>query len=202
MAEHHTIAGLILAGGRGARMGADKPFVELKGETLIARAIARARPQADFLAISASGEPARFAPFGLPMIADAMPDYAGPLAGILSGFEWAERQRAGASWLASFACDAPFFPLNLVARLSAAARGADIALAEANGQHHPVFAVWRIDLKDDLDAALHAGVRKIDDFIARHRSTRVRFDDEQRDPFFNINTPDDLAEAARILESE
>jgi molybdopterin-guanine dinucleotide biosynthesis protein A len=194
---------VILAGGRALRMGGvDKAFLELGGKTLIERAIVRAAPQTAELVINANGDPARFAAFGWPVIEDRIGGFLGPLAGILSGFEWMRANRPNARWLASFACDCPFFPTDMVARLIAKAQreNALVALAASGDHHHPVFAVWSATLPVTSQSALRdQGLRKMDDFVAGFPSTRVVFPSEPVDPFFNINTPDDLVRAEALM---
>lgn len=196
------VAGIILAGGRGRRMaGSDKLAAPLAGRSLLARVVERAQPQVGRLAISANGDPARLAGHGLPLLADAIPDFAGPLAGVLAGMEWAATQ-PGCRWLATFPADAPFLPGNLVARLRAAAEaaGTDLALAMSGGRLHPVFGLWSPQLRDDLRRALiEEGLRKVDRWTARHRPAHVEFASDPVDPFFNVNSPADLAEAERLL---
>jgi len=182
--------------------GADKAFLALSGETLIARTVARARPQVGELLINANGDPARFAAFGVPVIADPIDGFLGPLAGILSGLEWMRANRADAKWLASFACDCPFFPLDMVERLIAKAESenAPVAVAASGGRHHPVFAVWRADLPVTAQSILNdQALRKMDDFVALFANVRVDFASSAIDPFFNINTPDDLTRAEALL---
>jgi len=195
--------GLILAGGQARRMGgADKAFLKLGGETLIERAIARARPQTGELIINANGDLARFAPLGCEMIPDRIGGFLGPLAGILSGFEWMRANRPNTRWLASFACDCPFFPTDMVERLTeqAQSRGVTIAIAASGERHHPVFAVWSASLPVTSESVLRGqGLRKMDDFVAGFPNARVVFPSASVDPFFNINTPDDLARAEKIL---
>jgi molybdenum cofactor guanylyltransferase len=195
--------GLILAGGQARRMGgADKALLVLGGMTLVERSVRRARAQLGEVLINANGDPARFGPLGCAVLPDRIGDFQGPLAGILAGLEWLRAHRPGARWLASFACDCPFFPPDLVARLIAAAESAHvpIALAASAGRHHPVFAVWRTDLNADSESILRDGIsRKMDDFIARFPSTRVEFETAAVDPFFNINTPDELARAEALI---
>lgn len=199
------VAGVLLAGGLGRRMGGggDKPLRRLGGRRLIDWSIERARAQTDRLVLNANGDPARFAEFGLPVVADAIPDYAGPLAGVLAGMEWAREQGAEWRWVASFATDAPFVPEDLVARLAAAVaeQGADIARAASGGRAHPVFAVWPVRLADDLRRAMiEEGLRKIDAWTARYRVADVEWPVEPLDPFFNVNRPEDLEAAERALD--
>ena len=189
--------GLILAGGRSRRMGgADKCFADLGGRPLIAHAIERAQHQVSALVIGAGGDPARFGAFELPVIADAIGDSAGPLAGILAGLEWAAEQGSGR--LATFAADVPFFPLDLVARLggeAAAIKGA-VAIAASGGRSHPVFGLWPVELAGDLRDYLESGGRRsVLVYLDGHDIAEVDFPAQPTDPFFNINTPDDLAAA-------
>ena len=182
--------------------GADKAFLKLGGETLIERAIARARPQVDELIINANGDLKRFDALGCEVIPDRIGGFLGPLAGILSGFEWMRTNRPQARWLASFACDCPFFPADLVERLTAEAQSRDvpIAIAASGERHHPVFAVWSASLPVTSESVLRGeSLRKMDDFVAGFPNVRVSFPSEPVDPFLNINTPDDLARAEEIL---
>jgi molybdopterin-guanine dinucleotide biosynthesis protein A len=191
--------GVILAGGQSRRMGGvDKALIPLGGTTLIERAIARASVQVADVIINANGDPKRFAHLGLPVVADPIGGFVGPIAGILAGFEWMRVNRPKARWLASFACDCPFFPMDMVERLTTKARseGAKVAVAESGSQHHPVFAVWSADIKaSPEDILVERGLRKMDDFITTFPNVRVRFDTDPIDPFVNINTPEDLAHA-------
>lgn len=181
--------------------GGDKCLRDLGGRTILARVIGRVEPQVAALALSANGDPARFAAYGLPVVADASEDYAGPLAGVLAGLDWAARTVPGATHVASFATDAPFLPADLVARLAAAlADGShDLACADSGGQAHPVFGLWPLALRDDLRRAMAEGMRKVDRWMARHRLAHVEFPRAAVDPFFNVNAPEDLAEALRLL---
>jgi molybdopterin-guanine dinucleotide biosynthesis protein A len=198
------LAALILAGGRSNRMGGgDKPLLDLVGRPMLAQIIDRLSPQADLIAINANGDPARFASFDLPIIPDATQDFDGPLAGILAGLEWAKHRRC--SHLLTIAGDTPFMPSNLAQRLTAAARGKLIGVAASAGRVHPTFAIWSVSLRTDLEKQLGAGMRRVVDFVARHPSIAVDFpiqdiDGESVDPFFNVNTPQQLAEARRLAQ--
>ncbi len=195
------IAGVLLAGGLSRRMGGgDKSLRVLAGETILERVIARARPQVAALVLNANGDPARFAAFGLPVVADSIPDFAGPLAGVLAGLDWAAVNVAGASHVASFATDAPFLPTDLVSRLAEAVEDGrhNLACAASNGRRHPVFGLWPLALREDLRAALRSGVRKVDQWTARHRLAAVEFAAEPWDPFFNANTPEDLIKGEQL----
>jgi molybdopterin-guanine dinucleotide biosynthesis protein A len=202
------ISGVILAGGRSRRMGGgDKCLQPLSGEYLISHVITRAHSQVDALAINANGDPGRFADFNLPVIADSVTGFAGPLAGVLAGLDWAAEAAPESMWLATFACDAPFFPDNLVIRLWAETEeaGANLACAQSHGRDHPVFGLWPLALRDALRQALvEDDIRKVDIFTARYELVQVEFPDLASprgpvDPFFNANRPEDLAEAERIL---
>ncbi|HEX6979923.1 MAG TPA: molybdenum cofactor guanylyltransferase MobA [Alphaproteobacteria bacterium] len=205
MAYPPNIAGVILAGGLSRRMGGgDKCLRPLGGRPILAHIIERVGPQVETLAINANGDPGRFSAFGLPVVADVVEGYAGPLAGILTGMEWVTRHAPHCSWVASFASDAPFVPRDLVARMFEAivGEGADLACAASGGQVHPVFGVWRVDLAPDLRRALiEEKIHKVDRWTSRYRLAVVEFAAEPFDPFFNANRPEDLAEAARLLEA-
>lgn len=197
------IAGVLLAGGLSRRMGGgDKSLRTLGGRSILERIVATVRPQVGPLVLNANGDPARFAAFGLPVAADVVEGFAGPLAGVLTGMEWARANAPGCRWLASFATDAPFIPGDLVARLVAAVEreGADLACARSDGQEHPVFGLWRVDLADDLRRAMvEEDMRKVDAWTARYRLAVADFAIDPVDPFFNTNRPDDLAEAERLM---
>ncbi len=200
---HGPVAGVLLAGGLSRRMGGgDKSLRMLGGRPILERVVQTVRPQVGPLLLNVNGDATRFAAFGLPVAPDVVEDYPGPLAGILTGLEWAAGQTPGARWLASFATDAPFLPGDLVARLVAAVEheGADMACARSNGQNHPVFALWPVALAGDLRRALvDDGVRAVQAWTARHRLAVVDFAVDPVDPFFNTNRPEDLEEAERLL---
>jgi molybdenum cofactor guanylyltransferase len=202
-----NVVGLLLAGGRSRRMGGgDKTLRLLGGRALLAHVIDRLRPQVAALVLNANGDPARFAGFDLPVVADGVPDFAGPLAGVLAGLDWTAAHRPEATHVASVATDAPFLPKDLVGRLVAALEeaGADLACAASGGRAHPVFGLWPVRLREDLRGALVAeGVRKVDLWTGRHRLVTVPFADRPVDPFFNANRPEDLdAAAARLAATD
>lgn len=205
MKAHHHVVGVLLAGGLARRMGGgDKCLQPLGGETMLARAIARARPQVDSLILNANGDPARFEGCGVPVVADVVEGYAGPLAGILTAMEWAHAHAPDHETIASFPTDAPFFPDDLVETMLEARRqaGALLACAASRGRTHPVFGIWPVGLRDDLRAALENGERKIDRWTEKFPIVTVEFAGVGIDPFFNVNTPDDLAEAESFLRQQ
>lgn len=202
MTDPNHVVGVLLAGGRSRRMGGgDKCLKVVAGRPLLAHAIARAAPQVERLVINANGDPTRFSSFGLAVVADGVSGFAGPLAGVLAGLDWAAAHASDCRHVATFATDAPFFPTDLVARLSeAVARGADLACAASGGRTHPVFGLWPLRLRDDLRHAMCAeDVRKVDVWTARHRLAEVAFDRADYDPFFNANRPEDIMRAEAIL---
>lgn len=196
------IAGVMLAGGMARRMGGrDKPLMTLAGKPLLDHVIARFEPQVDCLVINANGHADRFAQYGLPVVPDTVAGFAGPLAGVLAGMEWAREHRPDCMLVATVATDTPFFPKDLVARLREALEaGADIACARSGGRRHPVFGLWPTALANDLRASLvEDGVRKVDAWTAKYRVAEVEFYDVPYDPFFNANHPEDLHRAEGML---
>jgi molybdenum cofactor guanylyltransferase len=201
-AEAPAIPGVLLAGGLARRMGGgDKPMRQIGGRTILDRVIARLTPQCDGLLLNANGDPARFASFGLPVIADTIENFPGPLAGILAGLDWVAANRPEVPWMLSAAADCPFLPRDLVARLhrTRAQQGAQLAVAASGGQSHPVIGLWSVGLRGELRHALVVeDVRKIDRWTARYALATVNWPAEPLDPFFNANTVDDIAEAERL----
>ena len=195
--------GVLLAGGMARRMGGgDKCLQQLGGRSLLSYCINVATPQVGPLIINAAGDPARFKEFNLPVVADVIEGFAGPLAGVLSGLEWASKNAPDAQWVVTFPTDAPFFPDDLVVRLREAvdAAGADMACARSNARTHPVFALWPVRLAADLRRAMEdEDMRKIDLWTARYNIVHVDWPATPNDPFFNINRPEDLAQAEALL---
>jgi molybdenum cofactor guanylyltransferase/molybdopterin-guanine dinucleotide biosynthesis protein MobB len=195
-----AVTGVILAGGQSRRMGGgDKGLLDLLGKPMLAHVIERLAPQVGRLALNANGDPARFAAFALPVAADTVPDFAGPLAGVLAGMRWSEANAPAARWIATAAADAPLLPTDLVARCLRALedRPGAIALAQSAGALHPVIGLWPIALADDLESQLGAGVRKVLAWTDRHGTVAVPFPmvelgGKEIDPFFNANTPQEL----------
>jgi molybdopterin-guanine dinucleotide biosynthesis protein A len=191
--------GLELAGGLARRMGGgDKARITIGGVTILQRVLVCLTAQCARLVINANGDPARFADTRLPVVADSVPDFAGPLAGILAGLDWAATHAAECEWMASVPGDCPFLPPNLVARLHAArsAAATPLACARSGEWRHPVVGLWPVALREDLRRALVAeGLRKIEIWTARHGVAVADWTAEPVDPFFNDNTPEDAAQA-------
>lgn len=195
--------GIILAGGRSRRMGGgDKALRQLGGVSLLARVIAVLRPKCEGLVLSANGDPETFARFGLPIIADDVQGFQGPLAGILAGLDWIAAQAPGADFAVTAPADTPFLPDDLVDQLTRAraAQGAELACARSGGRIHPLAALWPLAIRWDLRKALvEEGRRKAESFLQHYRAAIVDWPAEPFDPFFNINEPGDLAAAESIL---
>ena len=194
--------GLILAGGLARRMGGgDKVRIRIGGVTILQRVLGCLTPQCSRIIINANGDPARFADTGLPVVADGVPDFPGPLGGILAGLDWAAANAPDMEWLVSVPGDCPFLPKNLVAHLHEArsAANAPLACARSGEWRHPVVALWPVGLREDLRHALvDEDLHKIELWTERHGIAIAAWPDEPIDPFFNVNTPDDAARAEAI----
>ena len=194
--------GLVLAGGLARRMGGgDKARIKIAGASILQRVLDCIAPQCGGVIINANGDPARFEDTGLPVVADSVPDFAGPLAGILAGLDWAATNAPQIEWLLSVPGDCPFLPKDLVARLHAArlAAGTPLACARSGDWRHPVVALWPVALREDLRRALvDEDLHKIEIWTARHGVAIADWSAEPVDPFFNVNTPEDAALAERI----
>lgn len=209
------ITGVLLAGGQSRRMFSggdaakatgDKGLLDIGGKPMLGHVIERLGPQVGRMVINANGDPGRFASFGLPVAADTVEGFVGPLAGVLAAMRWSARDVPSARFIVTVSTDAPFLPLNLVQRLAEGEQHqpGGIALARSAGELHPVIGLWPVALADDLEAALNQGIRKVLAWTDRHGTIPVDFELERIgdtfiDPFFNANTPDELAEARRLL---
>ena len=200
--EQPPTVGVLLAGGLARRMGGgDKPLRLIGGRTILDHVIARLSPQCDRLILNANGDPERFAAFGLPVVADTVEGFAGPLAGILAALDWCAANRPDVQWVLSAATDCPFLPGNLVEKLHAARNSGktQLAVAASGGQTHPVIGLWQVALREQLRHALVVeDIRKIDRWTARFPLATVTWPTDPVDPFFNANTVDDIAEAERL----
>jgi molybdopterin-guanine dinucleotide biosynthesis protein A len=207
-AREHAV-GIVLAGGKSSRMGGgDKCLLPLGGRPILAHVIERLKPQIAELIISANGDPARFSAFCLPVVADRLGGYAGPLAGILAGLDWLRTNRPESSFAITAASDTPFLPLDLVDRLwHAAGEGAaKLAVARSAEGMHPVFGLWPVTLAPDLEASLMSGDRKVSDWVIQHQAKEVMFPPLEIggrtiDPFFNVNRPEELDAAEAFLQA-
>ena len=194
--------GLVLAGGLARRMGGgDKARIRVGDATILQRVLARLKSHCRGIIINANGDPVRFADCGLAVVADSVPDFVGPLAGILAGLDWAATNAPDCAFIASAPGDCPFLPKDLVPRLHQAriAAGAPLACARSGRWSHPVVGLWPLKLREDLRNALTVeGLRKIDIWTARHGVGTAEWPDVPVDPFFNVNTPDDAARAEEL----
>ena len=195
--------GVILAGGQATRMGGgDKGLLRLGGQTLLDHVIERLAPQVAEVALNANGDPARFSSLRLPVLADSIAGFVGPLAGVLAGLDWAAAR--GGDAIVTAAADTPFFPCDLVPQLLLRGEGMTHPLVLAatpdvkrGTARHPTFGLWPVALRDDLRTALNGGLRKVVLWTEQHGGREALFPQEQA--FFNVNTPEDLAQAEAML---
>jgi molybdopterin-guanine dinucleotide biosynthesis protein A len=206
MTEAAATLGLVLAGGQARRMGGgDKALISIGGKTILARVLERLSPQCSRIILNANGDPKRFAFTGLPVVPDSVPDFAGPLAGILAGLDWVAANAPDADYLASVPGDCPFLPRDLLRRLHAAriAAGTPLACARSGDWRHPVVGLWPVTLRADLRRALvDERLHKIEIWTARHGVAIAEWPDRPIDPFFNVNTPEDAQRAEEIAAQQ
>jgi len=202
MSEQSLPLGLILAGGLARRMGGgDKARIRIGGVTILGRVLACLQPQCDRIIINANGDPGRFADTGLQVVPDSVPDFAGPLAGILAGLDWAATHALDVADIVSVPGDCPFLPVDLVERLeiARAAEKLPLACARSGDWRHPVVGLWPVALRDDLRRALvEEDLHKIEVWTARHGVAIANWPAKPVDPFLNVNTPEDVVEAEHI----
>ena len=202
MTEQMATLGVILAGGLARRMGGgDKTMRAIAGRPILDHVIERLAPQCASLILNANGDPARFDAWGLPVVPDDVPDFAGPLAGVLAALDWTALHHPAIEWVVSVAGDCPFLPRDLVARMQTerTAMQAELAVAASGDQSHPVVGLWKVSLREALRHALVVEeCRKIDRWTARYSLVTTRWPVTPVDPFFNANTPDDVAEAEAL----
>lgn len=194
--------GAILAGGLARRLGGgDKALRIVGGRTVLARLVERVTPQVSRLILNANDDPARFASLGLPVVADSLPGHPGPLAGVLAALDWAATYEPATEWVLTVPGDAPFVPRDLAARLQAERHraGATFACAASQGRIHPVVALWPVSVRNELRYALEVDdLRKVGAFTQRRPMVAVDWPAVPVDPFFNVNQPQDLAEADHL----
>lgn len=200
--EEKPVVGVVMAGGLSRRMGGgDKFDLKLNGKTLLQIAIERARPQVEQLIINANVDADHFSQYNLPVVADCVAGFAGPLAGILTGMRWAREHLPNCEWIATFACDSPFFPLDLIVRFKSALANqeGDMVCAKSGSQLHPVFGLWPVALYDDLwDTLVNKDIRRMGAWLKTHHYLEVCYDNQPVDPFFNLNTPEDFSRAKEL----
>jgi len=208
MIDNVNAVGVILAGGRSTRMqGPEKTLMPLSGKPMIAHIHQRISKQVDTVIINANGNASRFAFLGLPVQADTLEGFAGPLAGVLAGMSWCKAHAPQATHILTVAGDTPFFPANFARRLVQAAsteKAPTICLAYSDNNRHPTFGLWPVKLENDLERFLLEGDRKVMLFAQRYNLQKVDFlieirDNKPFDPFFNVNTPEEFAEAEAVM---
>lgn len=204
------VTGVILAGGQSRRMGGgDKGLLDIAGKPMLRHVIDRLMPQVKTTVINANGDPTRFSAFGLPVVSDTVQGFVGPLAGVLAGMRWSTEYAPEARWIVTAPGDAPLLPCDLVERFAEAVDGKDdtIALAQSDGELHPVIGLWPVALVQDLQEQLGAGTRKVLDWTDRHRTVAVPFPSTpvcglSIDPFYNANTPQELDDLRAMLANK
>ncbi|HEY1362230.1 MAG TPA: molybdenum cofactor guanylyltransferase MobA [Xanthobacteraceae bacterium] len=201
-----NVVGVVLAGGLARRMGGgDKARIRIGGTSILERVLGRLSPQCRAVILNANGDPARFADWGLPVVADSVAGFAGPLAGILAALDWAARHAPDVADVVSVPGDCPFLPTDLVARLAAErrARALPLACARSGEWRHPVVGLWPVRLREDLRTALvEEGMHKIEAWTARHGVAVAAWPAAPVDPFFNVNTPEDVVAAERLAAQQ
>ncbi len=203
MNTRQIVCGVVLAGGMSRRMGGqDKSLMRLSGKTLIERVIETARPQVASLSVNTNLDPEAYRFLGLPILSDSVSGHLGPLVGVLTGMDWARANHPDCDWLVTLPCDAPFIPSNLVSRFQEEIRvnEANLACAESGDRLHPVIGLWSVSLYKSLKKAIiEDGIRKVDQWTATHRLVSVEWAAKPFDPFFNINSPQDLEFAEKVI---
>ena len=202
LASKDKVVGVLLAGGQARRMGGmNKCLLPLLGKSLLSHVLERARPQVGPIILNANGNPKEYSDFDLPVVGDVISGFAGPLAGILTALEWAAANATNCKFVASFPCDSPFFPSNLIEKLyEKIDGGSTMAYASSHKRHHPVFGLWPVSRRFDLrDAMVSRNIRKVDLWTSTHKLGVVEYSFCTMDPFFNLNTPDDVIKAKSYL---
>jgi molybdenum cofactor guanylyltransferase len=184
--------------------GGDKALIEIGGKTILSRVIETLERQCESVILNANGDTSRFTPFGLPVVSDDIPDFAGPLAGILAGLDWLAAHRPDREWMVSVPGDCPFLPSDLVARLHQVREqaGKPLACAKSGDWRHPVVGLWNVKLRENLRRAIvDEDLHKIEIWTARHGIAIAEWPDHPIDPFFNVNTPEDRDRANEIARA-
>ena len=200
------VVGVLLAGGRSSRMGGGDKCLRPPGDRpILARIIERLKPQVSDIVINANGESSRFASFGLPVVGDSVAGFAGPLAGVHAGLEWVKANLPGVRYIVTVATDTPFFPLDLVQRFFSELKSyPTLVVARSDEGVHPVIGLWPVAMAPELEDSLKQGMRKVGSWTKQRGAVEVLFPKVEIggrliDPFFNINEPEELAEADALL---
>jgi molybdopterin-guanine dinucleotide biosynthesis protein A len=209
MSSKENVAGLLLAGGRSSRMGGgDKCLRALAGKPILARIIDRLKSQVSDIVINANGDASRFAAYGLPVVADSIVGFAGPLAGVHAGLQWVKGNRPDTTHVVTIATDTPFFPSDLVSRFCREARDdPKLLVARSDEGVHPVIGLWPVALAPAIEDFLRTEKRKVGQFVEEQRAVQVYFPRVDIggtliDPFFNINEPEELARANTVMKGQ
>ncbi len=203
--SEHNILGAILAGGKSKRMGKDKLFLELNNKMLIEHTINKVEKYLKDIIIITNQKNEYFSKKNLTTVEDCIEGQLGPLVGILTAMKWAKENLKECSWIATFPCDTPFFPETIIKKFIEKSKKKDSLLlcASSHGRKHNIFGLWSLDLYEKLkDDLINNKIRKVQDWTEKHKITNVEFDFKEYDPFFNINTLDDLETAKKIVRNE
>jgi len=198
------IGGIILSGGKSRRMKSDKSFKKINKMPLIEIVLEKSMKQLDYVFINSNNlDKYNFKGIKIDVVEDCMKGYLGPLAGILTGMKWLKKKNKDFTHLMSFPIDSPFFPNNLVSEFEIYKDKYEIISANSGDRNHPVFSLWHLKLENELEFSLKNGTRKIDEFTRKKKTKVVKFENFGYDPFFNINTEEDLNIAeSRVLERD
>ena len=203
--SEHNILGAILAGGKSKRMGKDKLFLELNNKMLIEHTIIKVEKYLKDIIIITNQKNEYFSKKNLTTVKDCIEGQLGPLVGILTAMKWAKENLKECSWIATFPCDTPFFPETIIKKFIEKSKKKDSLLlcASSHGRKHNIFGLWSLDLYEKLkNDLINNKIRKVQDWTEKHKITNVEFDFKEYDPFFNINTLDDLETAKKIVKNE
>ena len=203
--SEHNILGAILAGGKSKRMGKDKLFLELNNKMLIEHTINKVEKYLKDIIIITNQKNEYFSKKNLTTVEDCIEGQLGPLVGILTAMKWAKENLKECSWVATFPCDTPFFPETIIKKFIEKSKKKDSLLlcASSHGRKHNIFGLWSLDLYEKLkNDLINNKIRKVQDWTEKHKITNVEFDFKEYDPFFNINTLDDLENAKKIVKNE
>jgi len=203
--SEHNILGAILAGGQSKRMGKDKLFLKLNNKMLIEYTIDKVKKYLKNVIIITNQKNEFFLKKNLITVEDCIKGQLGPLVGILTAMKWAKQNLKECSWIATFPCDTPFFPETIIQKFIEKSKKKDSLLlcASSHGRKHNIFGLWSIELYEKLeDDLINNNIRKVQDWIEKNKITNVEFNFEEYDPFFNINTLDDLEAAKKIIKNE